>query len=76
MQSERCHRPRTSSVHKTGGIALSKADKAAPNCVLAVDWVNWSEPGTSNWAGLDIHWLARDQGWADGSRCETLGQEL
>ena len=23
----------------------------------------------------DIHWLARDLGWAGGSHCVTLGQE-
>ena len=24
----------------------------------------------------DIHWLARDLGWAGGSRCVSFGQEL
>ena len=45
--------------------ALSKAytERIGP----AVDWVSWSAHGKSKWAGLNVYWLARDQGRASGS---------
>ena len=43
---------------------------------LAVDWVNSVSAWQVDMGWPDIHWLARDLGWAGGSHCLRLDRNL